>query len=323
MPRPEPAVRDPERATLEDIDALNRLFTESFTDRYYRDGMTGVRVPPLSRDVWRYAIEDAGEGALVWRDVEGQLVAFNMVHRSGAEGWMGPLCVRPSLQGAGLGRRIVGAGIAWLRRKGATVIGLETMPRTVDNIGFYSRLGFVPGHLTVTLQKDLERSRVPAAVEGERLSRAGARRAERLRACAALTDRLAPGVDYTREMDLTEELRLGDTTLLVRGAEVAGFALWQTAPLAQGRVADEFRVLKVVAGDVMTFREVLAAVERFALERGGIARVGLRCQSAYAGAYAALIEDAYRVQWTDLRMTLAGAGERVEGAGVVMSNWEI
>jgi GNAT superfamily N-acetyltransferase len=322
MPRPEPAVRDPERATLEDIDALNRLFTESFTDRYYRDGMTGVRVPPLSRDVWRYAIEDAGEGALIWRDVEGQLVAFNMVHRSGAEGWMGPLCVRPSLQGGGLGRRIVGAGIAWLRRKGATVIGLETMPRTVDNIGFYSRLGFVPGHLTVTLQKDLERSLVPA-VEGERLSRAGARRAEHLRACAALTDRLAPGVDYTREMDLTEELRLGDTTLLLRGAEVAGFAMWQTAPLAQGRAADEIRVLKVVAGDVRTFREVLAAVERFAIERGGLTRIGVRCPSACADAYAALIEDAYRVQWTDLRMTLAGAAEQRSDEGVVISNWEI
>ena len=64
-----------------------------------------------------------------------------MVHRSGTEGWMGPLAVRPDRQGEGLGRQIVQAGIEWLRGQGATTIGLETMPRTVDNIGFYSRLG--------------------------------------------------------------------------------------------------------------------------------------------------------------------------------------
>ena len=28
------------------------------------------------------------------------------------------------------------------------------MPRTMDNIGFYAALGFVPGHLTVTLTLD-------------------------------------------------------------------------------------------------------------------------------------------------------------------------
>lgn len=313
---------DPERATLEDIDALNRIFSDAFTERYHRDGLTGVRVPPLSRDVWRYAIEDAGEGALVWRDGDGQPAAFNMVHRSGTEGWMGPLCVRPALQGSGLGRRIVGAGIALLRRRGATTIGLETMPRTVDNIGFYSRLGFVPGHLTVTLQKNLSSWRADAPA-GVLLSRAGASRPGLVRACATLTDRVASGVDYTRELDLTEALGLGDTVVLPDGGQVVAFALWQTAPLAQGRTADEARVLKVVARNLASFLDVMGAVERAAREQGGLGHVAIRCQTACAHAYAALIADDYRVHWTDLRMTLDGAGERVERPGVVMSNWEV
>ncbi len=61
---------------------------------------------------------------------------------------MGPLAVRPDLQGHGVGERIVREGLEWLGAHGATRIGLETMPRTIDNIGFYSRLGFLPGHLT-------------------------------------------------------------------------------------------------------------------------------------------------------------------------------
>ena len=55
---------------------------------------------------------------------------------------------------AEIGKAVVGAGVEWLRRAGARTIGLETMPRTMDNIGFYSTLGFVPGRLTLTVTLD-------------------------------------------------------------------------------------------------------------------------------------------------------------------------
>ncbi len=154
---PDRSVRGPERPTVRDIEALNRIFAEAFTDRYRRDGLVGVRVPYLNPLIWRYAIEDAGEGAMIWRDGDGKPAAFNMVHQSGTEGWMGPLAVRPDRQNEGLGKAVVRAGIEWLRTRGARTIGLETMPRTVDNIGFYSRLEMIPRHLTVTLSRDIPR----------------------------------------------------------------------------------------------------------------------------------------------------------------------
>src|SRR4051812_40588549 len=155
------AIEGPHRATVKDIDELNDVFSAAFTDRYRRDGLSGVRVPYLNPVIWRYAIEDAAEGALLWRDDRGAIAAFNMVHQSGVEGWMGPLAVRSDQQGHGLGKDVVGKGITWLRGRGAKVIGLETMPRTMDNIGFYSRLGFVPGQLTVTLSHDAHRHESP------------------------------------------------------------------------------------------------------------------------------------------------------------------
>src|SRR6478735_4854050 len=189
LPEPTP-LAGPQQAEAQDVDALNRVFSDAFTDRYRRDGLSGMRVPYLNPLVWRYAIEDAGAGAMVWRDEKGALAAFNLVHHSGKEGWMGPLAVRPDRQGRGEGRRIVEAGIDWLRAEGATTIGLETMPRTVENIGFYSSLGFLPGHLTVTLVNDAEsRGRFDAV----RLSKA-ADRISLLGACRTLTASLAPGV---------------------------------------------------------------------------------------------------------------------------------
>ena len=87
MWRPDRSLRGPDRPTLMDIEPLNRVFADAFTDRYSRDGLVGVRVPHLNSLVWRYALEDAGDGAMIWRDGEGQLVAFNMVHQSGREGF--------------------------------------------------------------------------------------------------------------------------------------------------------------------------------------------------------------------------------------------
>jgi len=318
---PDRALSGPERPTLRDIDPLNRIFAEAFTDRYRRDGMTGVRVPHLNPMIWRYALEDAGEGAMVWRDGDGQLCGFNMVHLSGREGWMGPLAVRPDRQGAGLGKVMIQAGIAWLRQRGARTIGLETMPRTVENIGFYSKLGFVPGLMTVSLVRDLERR---PSLHPELLSAAGVGREERLRACAELTARLLPGADYTRELQTTADLRIGDT-LLVRDAAgaLAGFGLFHTAPLAAGRPGDDLRVLKLVAVNGEHFERLIAALESVALTLN-IRRVTLRSQTGLGEAYLRVIGLGYRAHWTDLRMSLSGFEEVLPRPGaVVWSNWEI
>ena len=316
---PDRGIRGPERPTLRDIEPLNRIFAESFTDRYRRDGLVGVRVPHLNPLVWRYAIEDAGSGAMLWRDGDGRPAASNMVHHSGTEGWMGPLAVRPDRQNEGLGKTIVRAGLDWLRSHGARTIGLETMPRTVDNIGFYSRLDLVPRHLTVTLTRDVPRK--PAAM-GELLSGSGTNHLRVLAECRELTKRLLPGVDFTRELQLTGDLQIGDTTLVRKDERLIGFALWHSAPLAEGRPRDEVRVLKLVAENLDAFASVIHGVQAATLGEG-LRRISVRCQTSFADAYGHLVAEGFRVHWTDLRMTLAGYSEQVPDAGVVFSNWEI
>ena len=319
MWRPDRSVRGPDRPGYRDIDPLNRVFAEAFTDRYSRDGLVGVRVPQLNPLVWRYAIDDAGDGAMVWRDADGHMVAFNMVHRSGTEGWMGPLAVRPDRQGEGLGSLMVRTGIDWLRALGATTIGLETMPRTVDNIGFYSRIGLVPGHLTVTLVHDVPRR---ATAGAELLSRAAGAPDDGIEECRLLVQSLLPGVDFTREIALTRELAIGDTTLIREGGELVAFALWHSTPLAAGRPKDELRVLKLVARDPAAFDRLLDALPAAAAgERVG--RIAVRCQTEFAPAYLRLVARGYRVHWTDLRMTLDGFEQHAPNRGIVMSNWEI
>src|SRR6266576_4547828 len=92
------------------------------------------------------------------------IAACNVAHQGEAEVWMGPLADRPDRQATGGGKTIVRTAADWLIDRGITTLGLETMPRTPENIGFYARLGFIPGYLTVTLTNEIATRGHPAPV---------------------------------------------------------------------------------------------------------------------------------------------------------------
>lgn len=309
----------PFAARLEEIDELNQVFSESFTERYRRDGMVGVRVPFLNPAVWRYAIRDAADGAMVWRGERNEIVGFNIVHRSGVEGWMGPIAVRSENQGVGAGKEIVRKGVEWLKVHGATVVGLETMPRTMDNIGFYSALGFVPGKLTLTMTVDATYTERPASLYGRLSTR---EKDDALVECRELVTSLQPGYDHTREIALTDELALGDTLLLYKKDRLVGFALCHTAPLVEGRAREDLRVLKLALDDLSHLDEMIRLLSDLA-RRSGTRRVSIRVQTEYEAAYQRLVALRARIRWSDLRMSYVGCAERRSDRGIVLSNWEI
>lgn len=302
------------------LSELNALFSDAFSERYRRDGMVGVRVPPLHPRLWGFAFEAAGDGAMAWRDETGALAAFNLAHVSGREGWMGPLAVREDLQGQGVGGRIVAAAVRHLRAAGCTIIGLETMPRTMDNIGFYARRGFFPGRVTFTVTLAAVTGDGPPARLGQRSSSA---RADAVAACTALLDRLRPGADYAREITATLAHGIGDCLLFEDAAgRLDGFALYHDVPLVEGRSLEEIRVLKVALADRRQVPRLAAAVAAQARVSGAL-RGALRVQGEYGETFAALVGAGARVRWTDLRMHLGGCEEPAAGAGLVLSNWEI
>src|SRR2546426_596331 len=124
----------------------------------------------------------------------------------------------------------------WLLEQGVGTLGLETMPRTVENIGFYARLGFSPGHLTVTLTNDIATRGHSAPVLLSQ--RKGAAVEDGLAAARRLVSSLAPGYDFTREIRLTLELGLGDTSLVDGDDGLRALVLWHSAALAEGRPRD-------------------------------------------------------------------------------------
>jgi hypothetical protein len=190
-------------------------------------------------------------------------------------------------------------------------------------------VGFVPGHLTVTMTRELAVRRRGGSSPSllSRLEPGG--RATTVAAIRRLSDSLARGYDFTREIELTAELGLGDTVIVsgVQGrqggrTEVAAMALWHSASLAADRTSDELRVLKLAARTAEAFDAAITAIEASAAH-SGLRRVAIRCQSRFEHAFRALIARGYQVRWTDLRMHLDGYAEPSVTDGVLFSNWEI
>ncbi|MDZ4674035.1 MAG: hypothetical protein SGI84_06240, partial [Gemmatimonadota bacterium] len=205
------------------------------------------------------------------------------------------------------------------KRQGATTIGLETMPRTVDNIGFYTRLGFRPGHLTVTLSREVVGGSVPAVLL---LSTMGEERSVWIEKCRTLAASIRSGSDYSREIALTAQMGLGDTSLFVLNGVLRGYAVWHGAALAADREPEELRVLKLVADGSDSALSLLTALGGVAAEQQ-LGRLTLRAESARTEAFGLLVDRGFEVLWTDLRMTLEGYREPVDVGGLVYSNWEI
>jgi hypothetical protein len=189
----------------------------------------------------------------------------------------------------------------------------------MDNIGFYSSLGFAPGRLTVTVTVDAAPAGEPPMVFG----RLGASDKEGvLVECCELSQRVLPACDFTREIAITDGLGLGETLLFRERGKLTGFALCHTVPLVEGRAREETRVLKLVLSRQSDLAGAVTTLADFA-RRGGTRRVAFRVQTEYLEAYQQLIAMGGRVRWTDLRMSLAAYPEGKAKDGLLWSNWEI
>src|SRR5256885_16208816 len=106
------------------------------------------------------------------------------------------------------------------------------MPRTVESIGFYARVGFFPGHLTVALTNDIvtRGHQSPVLLSQRKSSASGLA----LEAARDLVAALAPCYDFTREILLSAELGLGDTSLVGGDDGLDALVLWDSAPIHEG-----------------------------------------------------------------------------------------
>lgn len=136
------------RATASDVDAIVALVTSAYRGDASRAGWTteadlleGQRTDP--GEVRELALGERTRIVLVERG--GELLACMMVRDEGAAAYLGMLSVRPTIQGAGLGR----AMLSEAERIATEELGRRAMRMTVivqrpELIAWYARRGYAP-----------------------------------------------------------------------------------------------------------------------------------------------------------------------------------
>lgn len=139
-------IRDASEA---DIPALHRLIESAYRGEVSRAGWTteadllaGQRTDP--GDLASILADPAQAMLTAWRDDE--LVGCILIaDRGEGTGYFGMLSVGPTLQGGGLGRRLVDAAHAALAgRFGACRVRISVFPQRETLIEWYRRLGYAP-----------------------------------------------------------------------------------------------------------------------------------------------------------------------------------
>lgn len=101
-------------------------------------------------------MEASNNSSIVYEE-NGKVIGFNFIHVWGFFGWFGPLGVHPDYKSNGIGKALVNETIRLLKEDyKVSTIGLNTMPESQYNIGFYMNLGFTPLKLSLNLKRQLD-----------------------------------------------------------------------------------------------------------------------------------------------------------------------
>lgn len=98
----------------------------------------------------------ASNNSSIVYEINNKVVGFNFIHIWGSFGWFGPLGVDHEYQGKGIGKALIRETIRILKEDyKVSTIGLNTMPESQYNVGFYMSLGFTPLKLSLNLKKQI------------------------------------------------------------------------------------------------------------------------------------------------------------------------
>ena len=134
-----------EKATLNDVRALNILVNSAYRGDSSRSGWTteadildGIRT---SEQALRNILQE-NHTILILKDLHDQLIGSVLleVHDRGV--YLGMLTVKPTLQGAGLGKLLLQAAEAWTKEQGIHKVYMSVISVRTELIAWYERHGY-------------------------------------------------------------------------------------------------------------------------------------------------------------------------------------
>ncbi|MFQ5752618.1 MAG: GNAT family N-acetyltransferase [bacterium] len=221
-----------------DLRQVNLILSKSFTHARLQNGLRSNRVP-LCRPEFLEMYLAANPGGSFVIEKSNKIIAYCFTHLWGMVGWIGPLSVIPAEEGQGYGKKVVSASVDFLKQQGAKTIGLEMPAHSNRNLAFYTKLGFIPGKLTVDfIYKVSEQSQYKGSKEFtltkfSKLSHDN--KSIFLDKVKQFSSQFEPGLDFTNEIKITTEFGFGDACLISRADKTFGLFSGRKAAVSQNK----------------------------------------------------------------------------------------
>lgn len=295
-------------ATGEDLAAADAVLRDAF------DRFTGA--DHLFGDIdYLYGRFRAHPERMVVAELDGEVVASNIVSIWGRVGWFGPLSVDPRWWDQGLAHPLVEAGHDLLRHSGATEFGLFTFAHSPKHVSLYARHGYWPGALVlVTARPVPEPSGTTRAGLFGPLPDTG--RAAVLSEVTGLCGVVHPGLDLADEVVVTERLGLGDTVLVDDDAGLCAVAVCHVGARTEaGSGTCHVKAAVVRPGQHAEHGRLTAlldAVDGFARDRGA-ATVTAGVSTARRECARTLLERGHRIVLQGVAMHRGGVAHHRRG----------
>ena len=174
-----------------------------------------------------------------------------------------------------------------------THAGLYTFAQSPKHIGLYQRYGFWPRFLTAIMSKPVQtpKSEATCSSYSDRSDHDAT-----VDACRGLTNAIYPGLDVEREIRAVHAQGLGETVLIWREGELAGFAVCHCGPGTEAgddKCYVKFGVVRSAPDGAALFDELLNACESLAAMRG-VSRLEAGVNLSRPEAYRKMLERGFR-----------------------------
>jgi len=251
---------------------------------------------------------------------EGKLIGTNAATRWGSFAFFGPLTVLPEYWDRGVAQALLEATVKVIDRWGVRHSGLYTFAQSAKHVGLYQKFDYWPQHLTAILTRTPPEK--PPVTGRSGAGRAGpggltpkdttpmllsglkkAARAEAIKACAKLTDRISKGLDLTGEISAVMAQGVGDVVLTERRGVLDGFAICMTGPGSEGGVKVcyiKFGAVRGGSGAEERLDGLMDGCEAFAASRGATVEAGVNL--ARGDVFRQLRSRGYRVMTQGVAM---------------------
>jgi ribosomal protein S18 acetylase RimI-like enzyme len=231
-----------------------------------------------------------------------------------------------------IAQQLIRAAEEFFEENKATLHGAVSYATSAKHLAIFHKFGYRPKSLLAVMSRALERpgtrSALPRPPRGTLTVRRFSTLEETKKKAALqrfhrITNAVCKGMDLAKEVEIVDGLALGDTLLLERGADLAGFAIYHTpgvseAPAGSGYV--KFLAIDPKQRKTEHLEQLIGSIEDLAQEQG-LSRVILPVYLRYWQAYSTLVKCGYQVDLTMVRMQKGKQEDYEDPADLVLDDW--